>query len=282
MWKLELERNLQVQLRRLNSRLIARVVEVFANTGSGANTYFIEQDLRDVLHAHYARTGRRFSKQLTSKLPAEIAATAQETASVQQALAIYYAAHAAAQSRIINETNQRNVNDAAAAARGATDKYEKPLPQRDAARVAGVEAARRLRARVASIATTETQHIAEVSKATEAEVLVKRIPSIIAASALDASVPKEWVTVGDEKVRDAHVQADSQVRDMSDAFDVGGQQMRYPGDMSLGASAENVMNCRCSSVYDAAAVFAVRRRAGLSPFVETTPTEQLLVSIGVL
>lgn len=280
MWKLELERRLRKQLGRINSKIIARIIDVFATSGQTADVSFVKQELEQVLKAHYDTTGQRFSKQITEQLPADIAATAQETSTIQQALGTYYVAHAAAQSRIIDDTNQRNANDAATAARESTDKDGKPMQRRDAARVAGIEAARKLRAREQSIATTETQHAAEVAKATEAEVLSKRRPSILAAEAAVASVPKEWVTVGDERVRDAHVAADSQVRDLASPFEVGGQLLRYPGDMSLGATAENVMNCRCSSVYDAQAVFAVRRRAGTPPVIETTPSEQLLVSMG--
>lgn len=95
-----------------------------------------------------------------------------------------------------------------------------------------------------TIPTTETQEPAEHSK-------------FIAAIAINNSDNKPhkrqpiktWVTVGDEKVRSAHQGADLQVKNSDDPFDVGGEQLMRPGDSSLGASPENVINCRCSAQY---------------------------------
>jgi uncharacterized protein with gpF-like domain len=49
----------------------------------------------------------------------------------------------------------------------------------------------------------------------------------------------------DEKVRPAHVEANGQIVPFKQPFDVDGQSLMYPGDMSLGASIDNVINCRC-------------------------------------
>ena len=54
---------------------------------------------------------------------------------------------------------------------------------------------------------------------------------------------QQWLTAGDEAVRDAHADADGQVAGMGEAFDVGGESLEYPGDPA--GSAENVINCRC-------------------------------------
>ena len=61
---------------------------------------------------------------------------------------------------------------------------------------------------------------------------------------------------------------------------VEGQLLRYPGDTSLGASAANVINCRCSSVVKPSSFLAIRRKPGFAPLMETIPTEQLLESLG--
>jgi len=166
-------------------------------------------------------------------------------------------------------------------AREAVDEEGRLLAQRDRARQAGTQTSQNLKGRRAGRATTETQHAAEASKATEAEVLSGRQPAIIAGDPSSAAVPKELVTVGDEKVRMAYVKADSQVVDMSKPFTVDGELLRYPGDTSLGASASNVINCRCSSVYDAQSVFAIRRKAGMAGVVDRTASDQLLTSIGL-
>ena len=60
---------------------------------------------------------------------------------------------------------------------------------------------------------------------------------------------KEWLTARDEKVRDeefSHVSADGQVVKVNDPFSVSGEDIMHPADSSLGASAGNTINCRCT------------------------------------
>jgi len=67
-----------------------------------------------------------------------------------------------------------------------------------------------------------------------------------------ASAKKEWETMGDSKVRIKpfnHQAANGQQVGITEPFIVSGQLLKYPGDMSLGASIGNVVNCRCLSVY---------------------------------
>jgi len=58
---------------------------------------------------------------------------------------------------------------------------------------------------------------------------------------------KEWLSTRDDRTRDAHLLADGQIKPMDDPFILStGVQLMYPLDMSLGAPANQVMNCRCS------------------------------------
>jgi uncharacterized protein with gpF-like domain len=57
---------------------------------------------------------------------------------------------------------------------------------------------------------------------------------------------KEWLSVQDDRVRDAHAEADSQVVGIDEPFIVDGEELDYPGDPN--GSAENVINERCSMV----------------------------------
>ncbi len=57
---------------------------------------------------------------------------------------------------------------------------------------------------------------------------------------------KKWLTAEDDRVRAAHEDADGQVRDIDEPFDVGGEQLQYPCDEA--GSPENVINCRCVSI----------------------------------
>jgi hypothetical protein len=58
-------------------------------------------------------------------------------------------------------------------------------------------------------------------------------------------VIKEWVAILDGSTRESHVAADGQTRPISQPYVVEGERLKYPRDSSLGASASNIMRCRC-------------------------------------
>ena len=278
--KLDLESQIIRKLTRLNNQIAKDTIRVFDSGGLAFNADTVQKDFEELLGDHYHKTAAVFSHQLSKELPSDIAATGKEMSVIDEALLVYFAARAVEQAAIITKTNQRNINQSIAEATDLRDDADKPFSRRDQAVFAGVGTLRKLKGRQQSIAITETQNAAETAKATEAEVLAGHRPSIVAASGAPANVDKEWVTVGDQNVRDSHVLADSQTRDVSKPFTVEGQLLRYPGDTSLGASAANVINCRCSSVVRPSSFIAIRRAPGFAPLVETTPTDQLLTSLG--
>lgn len=57
---------------------------------------------------------------------------------------------------------------------------------------------------------------------------------------------KEWDTAGDNRVRHDHALMDGQVVNFNEPFIApDGSLMMFPGDISLGASAKQIINCRC-------------------------------------
>lgn len=62
------------------------------------------------------------------------------------------------------------------------------------------------------------------------------------------NVWKKWVATQDDRTRDAHRDMDGVEVPYDEPFVVDGEEMMYPGDTSLGASAGNVINCRCVMV----------------------------------
>ena len=60
---------------------------------------------------------------------------------------------------------------------------------------------------------------------------------------------KRWLAMRDKKVRHTHVWADGQEVDIQKPFSVGGYEMLFPLDQSLGADAKEVVNCRCVCRY---------------------------------
>jgi SPP1 gp7 family putative phage head morphogenesis protein len=93
------------------------------------------------------------------------------------------------------------------------------------------------RSRAASIARTETHNAAMA--AIEASMKHKNIE--IAS--------KTWHAVGDRRTRPTHAAAHGQSVPFNEPFTVGGAQLMRPGDGSLGAGPEEIVNCRCSVLY---------------------------------
>ncbi len=87
----------------------------------------------------------------------------------------------------------------------------------------------------------ESQRMAEIAE----DVGTVPIGELLIASRL---LKKTWVTMGDKKVRPAHQAANFQTVPENEPFIVMNERLMFPGDTSLGASMENVANCRCSKV----------------------------------
>ena len=60
---------------------------------------------------------------------------------------------------------------------------------------------------------------------------------------------KTWITMLDDKVRHTHAEANGYKVGIFDSFQIGASEMSFPRDYSLGASAEEIVNCRCSLKY---------------------------------
>lgn len=59
---------------------------------------------------------------------------------------------------------------------------------------------------------------------------------------------KRWVATNDGRTREAHAVANGKEVPQDEPFIVDGEEMLYPGDITFGASAGNVINCRCTIV----------------------------------
>jgi len=97
----------------------------------------------------------------------------------------------------------------------------------------------------------EVNRILNESPSYTAELVKKKfgIEDVAVLFAILAMAEKTWQTMGDGKVRDKHKMANGQTVKLTEPFFVGGELLKYPGDMSLGASLGNIINCRCVCVY---------------------------------
>lgn len=93
------------------------------------------------------------------------------------------------------------------------------------------------RGRAAIIARTET-HMA-AGYAMQAQ-----------AATIGYPVTKTWVAVEDDRTRPTHSEVDGTTIGNDEYFDVGNDRLLYPGDPD--GSPEEVINCRCTLVYEPA------------------------------
>jgi len=71
-----------------------------------------------------------------------------------------------------------------------------------------------------------------------------------AAESVGANGTKTWLHTTSIEPRETHLDTVGTTIDIDEPFDVGGVSMLYPGDQSLGAGPEDVINCKCGVSYD--------------------------------
>lgn len=115
-----------------------------------------------------------------------------------------------------------------------------------------------LLARIGVIATTETQGAAESTKFMEAELFSGSMPFVLEDETIDEpenmikrEVKKTWQTVGDDKVRDTHKDINGTTISLNEPFVLSsGSRLKFPRDETFNPSLGDVINCRCSVVYE--------------------------------
>lgn len=257
--KLALEVRFRKKLNTLNRRMAKSFQNQLAVTGTTLQAVDYRDDYEMLLADQYARTGKVFSDKISKTLPDDVTQTEEERLKIKEALGLYYLLRSGEQSLIITETNQKNINDSVIKGTEEAAQDEGGYTLAAAATIAGTLLIRKLNGRRDTIALTETQNAAEAAKQTESEVLSGVEPSITTLGNQPVKIPKEWVTVGDQDVRETHANADGQERDLTDFYDVGGYDLMRPGDSDHGAPPSEIINCRCSSQTDDDKIIERRR-----------------------
>jgi len=163
---------------------------------------------------------------------------------IDDALDLFIATQTVQNTSIITNTTQRESE--AALLKAVSELLEEEIQLTDevvASRTTEIFR-RKINFRAETIATTETQNAAEGTKSVEVETVV-RSPEVEEVEVVE----KTWEAILDGKERDTHFEADGQVVRVEENFTVGNSQLRFPGDSSQGAEAEEVINCRCSATY---------------------------------
>ena len=260
--KLKLEAQLYSSLRTLFKKVSSAASSLFLTNGGRLNVHnSFKQEIASTLYSHYQKVFKEFNDPLRSDSYPELglakaAKDSKSSDAVNAALASYAATRSNNSANNISATAQTRLDTAYANAvheelNGVDEEEEDDdtadlnNDEMDRSSVAGSATLAFDAAYIAGaavIATTETQAAAETSK-----------NYVVTYEASDSSrsqyTGKAWVTMQDDKVREWHEEADGQEQDPDTPFTVNGEQLQYPGDDSLGASAGNIINCRCSVQY---------------------------------
>ena len=244
--KMRLERPLVIKLRKFFRELSIDFNIVYKNTGQAISAFSYQSKLQDVLEEHYRKVIARFSKRLR-RTNIKSFKQIEDDSSIDRELAQFIASYAGVRAAFISQTNEDAINKAVLDAPALFDPFgEGSIPSRD--QIAGVATEAIIAdgyGRADTIALTETQTVAEKTKAVE-------LAAIIAAAMLlrpdveEQNYEKVWIAVLDQKTRIGHVWADGQIVDANEPFLVDGEYLQFPGDPN--GSPGNTINCRCASV----------------------------------
>lgn len=235
----------------------------YSEFGAFPNLQKHTDSLTDILNNRYSNTAQKFIRQVRDALgkpenAADLNSQINDASGIQQALDVF------SSQKFISDTTQKDLNRTveeiivAAALIGVT------LSDKQVANDAKEKFDDLSESRLSVISMTETEGAAEGAKYNETNTLLRNNAIFVAANVILSrdKTTKTWVTKMDNRVRPAHVQAEGQKQKFEVPYVVGGELLKRPRDTSLGASAGNVIRCRCASVV------TIKRKSGVRVFTE--------------
>lgn len=248
-FKIKLEDTLRPKIKALFNRIVKTFAITVATTGTPPPLRIYQAVFEALLDMHYEKASKIFTG-IVSKPVKQNADDDDDLEKLLLALIAWRELRAPNQAKVIVSTTQANMTEAINIALEQARNEGKILTNRELAVSAAAILKRKLNRRISSIAITETQAPSESTKYIEAEVLSGLTPSILGGSSLvQTPSKKRWRTMGDDRVRKIHHLVNGQERSLNEPFIVNGEYLRFPGDSSLGASIDNIANCRCIAVY---------------------------------
>lgn len=215
--------------------------------GGLASTDILQQNMKDVLSNHYDDVTQRFNQHIVNQI-GKPDNHSEILNSINTASSVHNELRANDSSDIIAETTIKDANKAIAIAKQQALAKGESITNATLANRARILLNQRIAGRVNTIAATETQNPAENAKQTEVNFLDFHEAEIDDNNIADREKQKQWVAILDNVTRVDHAEADGQIVNVNEPYIVAGQQLMYPGDTSLGATIDNWINCRCSSI----------------------------------
>jgi len=264
--QIRLEKELRPKLRNYFSDILREYKASQLNSGTRFSLNDKELDLEEILNEHSEKVVDRFSDSFDHMLDEETELTLEEKTGMALLLGMFIREQSKKAARQITTTTAKNIIQAESIADGLL--AQSLIDGESVGRVDRVLnttaiLAKKFKSRIKTIATSETQLIVETTKNTIASTIAREAPYIQGLQKRESKVKKTWWTVGDERVRTAHVKVHGQTVPTNEPFIVMDQSLMFPRDTNLGATAENVINCRCKVTYNEDDLISARKAEGL-------------------
>lgn len=245
--KLALELTLYKAIQPIFRNISTHFAHSYSSVGLVPNLFQFKKEINGALQSHYIDVSNVFSKRIIDQL-----GKPEDYDRILDAMKneIQLAANkrASASAAVISDTTHNDMQDAIEKVTKDAAQDGKILSKSETAERAKLELDRKNAARLGTISATETQNPAEKAKQAEINILHQNDAEFDGEKITDKNLQKQWIAILDNVTRDAHADADGQIVDFDEPYIVMGQQLMVPGDMDLGATIDNVINCRCSSV----------------------------------
>lgn len=234
------ERQEKAAIKRFYIQEYNKGVEDFITTGktNGFDGIFKKPDLERLYIDLYTNVGMRFAKWYRDKAVGYIKKE-NDTSGYNSVWQEHFAAFG-------KVTAGTKISIVQGTAKGQLVKIIRRLTKDPAFMGAGaVEQGQILRSQFRSLSDMQAERIVRTENTN-----IANYSSMKAASDIygEDNLIKQWSSALDSRVRDKHIAVDGQVRPFKEPFLVGGDKMMRPADSSLGARADNVVNCRCAVI----------------------------------
>ena len=270
--KFTLEKRVRNEFTELFRVISADLTAFYATTGQIPPATVYTDDVRGILSRHYRRVSNAFSGRTIDFLKENESNTEEASIAILAALAISRGVSTRVLideiegavvvqkqqfiTQSVNEDTANIITTNGKETQRAVDKsravlvetLEREPTQVEVGRAAGSNFRAQSASRPQTIAVTTTQKGSEGIKNIERNNFFR----VVDEGALILGLPpvqreEVWKAVLDTRTRMSHAEADG-LRKLNGFFTVQNQQLRFPGDRALGATADNVINCRCSAI----------------------------------
>ena len=240
--KMRLEIPFAKDMRRILKAISDDFYNEYIKSGTVIDVNSYADDLRGALKKNYRNIANKFKNNLRGSKGID--------ENIEANLKQYIDTHSVKQTGLILDTTKELLNKDLQGSIITLSESGQELTNENVADLTWKKNSARAAGRANTIATTETQNMAEETKQTEANELAIAGAVIAGITITTQKLKKVWNSNLTERTRMPHAISDQQIRNITEPFRVSGELLMYPGDTSFGASTGNVVNCECWVTYE--------------------------------